>query len=61
MSPEVRFEPRVEQRSQRVEMRIYIFETFFKKKRKKVSKKKKKFRDDQVMMKDGRDEPRGET
>jgi hypothetical protein len=25
MSPEVRFEPRVEQKSQRVEMRIYIF------------------------------------
>jgi hypothetical protein len=42
--PEVRLESRVEQKDQRVEMRIYIFETFFK-------KKKKKFRD-QVMMKD---------
>jgi hypothetical protein len=44
--------PRVEQKSQRAEMRIYIFETFFfvetffkkkKKKEKKFSKKKKGF------------------
>jgi hypothetical protein len=51
MRPEVRLESRVEQKGQRVEMRIDIIETFFfvetffkkkKKKRKKVSKKKKK-------------------
>jgi hypothetical protein len=47
----VRLESRVEQKSQRAEMRIYIFETFFfvetffkkkREKRKKVFKKKKK-------------------
>jgi hypothetical protein len=68
--PEVRLESRVEQKSQRAEMRIHIFETFFffcwnffqKKKRKKKSfqKKKKKFRD-QVMMKNGQGWARGET
>jgi hypothetical protein len=52
MSPEVRLESSVEQKGQRVEMRIYIFETFFfvetffkkkKKKEKKFPKKKKSF------------------
>ena len=51
--PEVRLESRVEQKSQRAEMRIHIFETFFfllklfskkkKRKEKKFSKKKKSF------------------
>jgi hypothetical protein len=63
--PEVRLESRVEQKSQRVEMRIHIFETFFffvetffkkKKKRKKVFKKKKSF-EIRWWWKMGRDEP----